>query len=147
MAITRWIHSIIIVPFGIGRLCLCCTVLDCKPGDVDDDSNSNNLQRIEALGVDLQQGDIVNSEKPDLYEIGGQVGPKVYASWAVKKGNKAMLDALNDGLAKVKASGEMNALQEKWLKVTFDLPDTPVFHLLKVVDSIAWRLIHVGLEA
>ncbi|MBD2072443.1 transporter substrate-binding domain-containing protein [Phormidium sp. FACHB-592] len=66
------------------------------------------------------------SEKPDLYEIGGQVGPKVYASWAVKKGNKAMLDVLNDGLAKVKASGEMKALQEKWLKVTFDLPDTPV---------------------
>ena len=58
MAITRWIHSIIILPFGIGELCLCCTVLDCKPGDVDDDSNSNNLQRIEALGVDLQQGDI-----------------------------------------------------------------------------------------
>jgi polar amino acid transport system substrate-binding protein len=66
------------------------------------------------------------SEKPDLYEIGGQVGPKVYASWAVKKGNKAMLDVLNDGLAKAKASGEMKALQEKWLKVAFELPDTPV---------------------
>lgn len=64
-------------------------------------------------------------EKPNLYEIGGQVGPKVYASWAVKKGNKAMLDTLNDGLAKAKASGEMKALQEKWLKVAFDLPDTP----------------------
>jgi ABC-type amino acid transport substrate-binding protein len=28
-----------------------------------------------------------------------------------------MLDVLNDGLAKAKASGEMKALQEKWLKV------------------------------
>lgn len=64
-------------------------------------------------------------EKPDLYEIGGQVGPKVYASWAVKKGDQAMLAILNDGLAKAKASGEMKALQEKWLKVAFDLPDTP----------------------
>lgn len=65
-------------------------------------------------------------EKPDLYEIGVQVGPKVYASWAVKKGNKEMLDALNDGLLKAKASGKMKELQEKWLKVSFDLPDQPI---------------------
>jgi len=37
-----------------------------------------------------------------------------------------MLDALNDGLAKAKASGEMKKLQEKWLKVSFaDLPAQP----------------------
>lgn len=67
------------------------------------------------------------SEKPDLYRIGGQVGPKTYAAWAVKKGNKAMLALLNEGLAKAKASGEMTRLQEKWLKVTFnDLPDEAV---------------------
>ncbi len=67
------------------------------------------------------------SEKPDLYEIGEQIGPKVYAAWAVKKGNKETLDALNDGLARVKASGEMKKLQEKWLKISFgDLPNKPV---------------------
>lgn len=66
------------------------------------------------------------NEKPDLYAIGGQVGPKVYAAWAVKKGNKTMLDALNDGLNKAKTSGKMKELQEKWLKVSFgDLPDQP----------------------
>lgn len=64
------------------------------------------------------------NEKPDLYQIGTQIGPKVYAAWAVKKGNQAMLDVLNDGLAKAKASGTMKQLQEKWLKVSFsDLPD------------------------
>lgn len=65
-------------------------------------------------------------EKPDLYEIGGQVGPKVYAAWAVKKGNKALLNVLNDGLATAKANGQLKALQEKWLKVAFDLPDQPI---------------------
>jgi polar amino acid transport system substrate-binding protein len=64
------------------------------------------------------------NEKPDLYQLGSQVGPKIYAAWAVKKGNQALLDTLNDGLAKAKASGTMKQLQEKWLKVSFsDLPD------------------------
>jgi polar amino acid transport system substrate-binding protein len=64
------------------------------------------------------------NEKPDLYQIGSQIGPKVYAAWAVKKGNQAMLDVLNDGLAKAKADGTMKQLQEKWLKVSFsDLPN------------------------
>jgi len=67
------------------------------------------------------------SEKPDLFEIGGQVGPETYASWAVKDGNKQVLDCLNAGLTKVKASGEMKKLQEKLLKISFDdLPDQPL---------------------
>lgn len=65
------------------------------------------------------------NEKPELYEIQTQVGPKIYAAWAVKKGNKEVLDVLNDGLAQAKNSGEMKKLQEKWLKISFtDMPNT-----------------------
>ena len=51
MAITGWIHSAIIVPLGMGRLYLCCTILDCKPGDVNDSGNSNGVQRTEAARI------------------------------------------------------------------------------------------------
>jgi polar amino acid transport system substrate-binding protein len=65
------------------------------------------------------------AEKPDLYEIGEQVGPKIYAAWAVKKGNQQILDLFNEGLKAAKESGEMAKLQEKWLKVVFeDMPDS-----------------------
>jgi len=65
-------------------------------------------------------------EKPDLYEIGEQVGPEIFAGWAVKKGNKEMLEFFNTELGKLKKSGEMQKLQQKWLNVTFDnLPNQP----------------------
>ncbi|GAO28843.1 transporter substrate-binding domain-containing protein [Geofilum rubicundum] len=45
------------------------------------------------------------------------VGPPILPSpfrFAVKKGDARLLSLLNDGLDKMKASGELNALQEKW---------------------------------
>lgn len=65
--------------------------------------------------------------KPDVFEIVKEpVGDQLYAAWAVKKGNDTVLKAFNDGLAKAKADGSLKALQEKWLKVSFDLPDKPM---------------------
>jgi polar amino acid transport system substrate-binding protein len=81
-------------------------------------------KRVDAVVNNLVALTRLVNEKPDLYEIKEQVGPKIYAAWAVKKGNKELLDILNDGLAKAKESGEMKKLQQQWLKVTFDdLPD------------------------
>jgi polar amino acid transport system substrate-binding protein len=77
-------------------------------------------KRIDAVINNLVALKRLVNEKPNLYEIKEQVGPKIYASWAVKKGNKELLNLLNDGLAKAKASGEMKKLQEKWLQVSFD---------------------------
>ncbi|MBE9178948.1 transporter substrate-binding domain-containing protein [Oculatella sp. LEGE 06141] len=65
--------------------------------------------------------------KPDLYELGEQVGPTLYAALGVNKNNKPLLDFFNTQLAKYKASGEIQALQSKWLNVSFDnLPDEPL---------------------
>lgn len=65
--------------------------------------------------------------KPDGFEIVKEpVGDQLYAAWAVKKGNDTVLKAFNDGLAKAKADGSLKALQEKWLKVSFNLPDKPM---------------------
>ena len=64
--------------------------------------------------------------KPDVFEIIEEpVGGKLYAAWAVKEGKKDILKVLNDGLAQAKADGSLKQLQEKWLGVTFDLPDEP----------------------
>jgi polar amino acid transport system substrate-binding protein len=64
-------------------------------------------------------------EKPDLYEVGDQVGPAIYAGWAVSKSNKKLLEFLNTQMADLRASGKVKELQQKWLGVTFDLPDQP----------------------
>lgn len=64
--------------------------------------------------------------KPDVFEIINQpVGDKVYAAWAVKKGRDDILQVFNEGLAKAKADGTLQQLQEKWLGVSFDLPNEP----------------------
>ena len=64
--------------------------------------------------------------KPDVFEILQEpVGGKLYAAWAVKEGKEDILQFLNDGLAQAKADGSLKQLQEKWLEVTFDLPDEP----------------------
>ncbi|WP_319421815.1 transporter substrate-binding domain-containing protein [Pleurocapsa sp. FMAR1] len=64
--------------------------------------------------------------KPEVFEILEKpVGGKLYAAWAVKEGKKDILQFLNDGLAKAKTDGSLKQLQEKWLEVTFDLPNEP----------------------
>lgn len=64
-------------------------------------------------------------QKPDVYQVGGQVGPTIYAGWAVNQSNPKLLEFLNTQFAELKSSGKMKALQEKWLGVSFDLPDRP----------------------
>jgi len=67
----------------------------------------------------------VMEERPGVFEIGQPVveSPS-YVGWPVKKGNKEMLDYLNDFLRKVKANGKLEALQKKWLKTSFkNLPE------------------------
>lgn len=68
----------------------------------------------------------VSDEKPNVFEILEEpVGGRLYASWAVGEGKEDILQFLNEGLAQAKADGSLKQLQEKWLGVTFDLPDEP----------------------
>ena len=64
-------------------------------------------------------------EKPDVFELGEQVGDKLYAGWVVKKGNQSVWEPLNAALLKLKESGKMAELQQEWLNVSFDLPTEP----------------------
>lgn len=54
-------------------------------------------------------------ERPGVFAIGEAIGEPGYKAWAVKKGNEAVLKVVNDALLKVRESGEMYRLQEKWL--------------------------------
>ena len=65
--------------------------------------------------------------KPDVFELGSQVGPTIYAGWTVNKNNTKLLEFLNSRIAELKANGKMKELQEKWLNISFDnLPDEPL---------------------
>jgi polar amino acid transport system substrate-binding protein len=67
----------------------------------------------------------VMAERPGVFEIGeAVVETPSYVGWPVKKGNKEMLDYLNNFLRKVRANGKLEELQNKWLKTSFkNLPE------------------------
>lgn len=68
----------------------------------------------------------LTKEQPKRFRMGEAVGAPTYAAWAVAKGNASLLTYLDAFMAKVRESGELYALQEKWLGRTFkDMPDTP----------------------
>lgn len=65
----------------------------------------------------------LTKDQPKRFRMGEAVGAPTYAAWAVAKGNDSLLAYLDAFLAKVRASGELYALQEKWLGRAFkDMP-------------------------
>ena len=84
-----------------------------------------------ALGrVDYVINTIINlrslaADKPDVFAVGQPVSGRTVPGWAVAKGNTELLALINEFLAEQKQSGNLGALQEKWLGQSFpDLPDT-----------------------
>jgi len=76
--------------------------------------------RIDAVvNTDLTLRALVK-ERGDVFELGQPIGKTGYKGWAVKKGNDGVLKAVNDALLKIRESGEMYRLQEKWLGVRFE---------------------------
>jgi len=67
----------------------------------------------------------VMAERPGVFEMGQPVvETPSYVGWPVKKGNKEMLDYLNNFLRTVRANGKLEELQKKWLKTSFkNLPE------------------------
>lgn len=83
-------------------------------------------RRVDAVLNNLVALTQVIQAKPNVFEVVEEpVGDQVYAAWAVRKGREDILQVFNDGLAKAKADGTLKQLQEKWLGVSFDLPDEP----------------------
>jgi polar amino acid transport system substrate-binding protein len=66
-------------------------------------------------------------ERPDVFEVGGAISDRSYHAWAVKKGNKELLDFVNAFLMEQRRNGTMGKLQLKWLGAEFpDLPTNPL---------------------
>lgn len=95
-------------------------------------SFADAYQDLDSQQVDVVVNNIVSlsilvNEKPGIFELGEPVVPRSYAAWAVKKGNRALLDYLNQFLSQVRDSGELKQLHQKWLKASFDqLPQEPL---------------------
>lgn len=65
----------------------------------------------------------IMKERPGQFELAGELGATDYIAWGARKDDTALTDALNAELRKLKASGEMKALQEQFLGIAFDLPE------------------------
>src|SRR3954452_13783623 len=64
-------------------------------------------------------------EKPAVFELGQAVSGRTVPAWAVAKGNTQLLALIDDFLKEQKKSGNLSALQQKWLGQSFpDLPDS-----------------------
>jgi polar amino acid transport system substrate-binding protein len=74
------------------------------------------------INTDINLATIVK-EKPDVFAVGEAVAAPSYAAWPVKKGNDALLALINQFLTQERASGELVALQKKWLGK--EMPDMP----------------------
>lgn len=79
--------------------------------------------RIDVALYSRTMANLLIKEEPGTYEIVDSFGDKLYASWAVRKEDKELLEFLNAEILKLKKSGKLAELQEKWIGETFDLPD------------------------
>jgi polar amino acid transport system substrate-binding protein len=84
-------------------------------------------QRLDAVLHNIVSLSVLVNDKPGLFELGKRVSRRSYAAWAVKKGDKELLDGLNEFLTNTRASGTLQKLQQKWFKISFDhLPTQPL---------------------
>jgi polar amino acid transport system substrate-binding protein len=65
----------------------------------------------------------VIKDAPGKYAIVQGVGAEKWAGIATQKDNAELVSYLNDQLRKMKGSGEIYSLQEKWFGVKMTLPD------------------------
>ena len=112
-----------------------------KPGEVIQYGNFTEAyqglveQQVDAVLNNIVSLSVLVNEKPSFYELGARIIPKDYAAWAVQRGNQELLDFLNQFLTTVRETGELQQLQEKWLKITFDnLPTVPLLPGERPVD-------------
>ncbi len=71
------------------------------------------LGRLDAVVVDLPVAQAYLKNVPGLRISSPPISEEQYGI-VVKKGNKELLDKINDGLAKIRASGEFDAIMKKW---------------------------------
>ncbi len=74
-----------------------------------------SLGRIDAVVVDLPVAEAYVKKMPGIYISSDKMSEEQYGI-AVKKGNKALLDKINEGLKKIRESGEYDAITAKWFQ-------------------------------
>jgi len=63
-------------------------------------------------------------KQPDAYEIVGTIGKPFYIGWVTRPDDKALRDALSAEIRKLRDSGELAKLQEKWFGFKMNIPDS-----------------------
>ena len=61
--------------------------------------------------------------EPDVFTIVAPLTKEFYLSWALRKEDEDLLKVLNEEILKLKKSGKLAELQQKWFGTTWDLPD------------------------
>lgn len=80
--------------------------------------------RTDAIVIDDYLAKLLMKKEPDTYKIAFAYGDRAYISWATRKEDKELLEFINAEILKLKKSGKLAELQEKWFGNTFDLPDS-----------------------
>jgi len=63
-------------------------------------------------------------KQPDLFELVGTVGEPFFIGWAVRSEDKALRDAINDEIRRLRDNGTLATLQKKWFGFEMPIPDT-----------------------
>ena len=76
----------------------------------------------------LIQNDLVEQQamqkQPDTFEIVGAVGEPFYVGWAARGDDTKLRDEISGEIRKLRDSGELAPLQEKWFGHKMEIPDS-----------------------
>jgi polar amino acid transport system substrate-binding protein len=61
---------------------------------------------------------------PDKFELVGNFGEPLYYGWATRPDDTSLRDAINIELRRLRDSGEVERLQQKWFGLTMIIPDS-----------------------
>lgn len=84
------------------------------------DLSNKNLDIVTTSKVHFAE---LEQKLPGKYKIVFDLPPNLFMAVATRKQDKDLSDAINAFIEQIKASGELAALQEKWIGYKMDLPD------------------------
>lgn len=79
--------------------------------------------RVDAVAQAMPVALVTIKAEPDVYEMLSTIGDKRYVTWATRKEDQDLLNFLNEEIEKLKKSGKLAELQQKWFGTTWDLPE------------------------
>jgi len=81
--------------------------------------------RIDAVANSLPNLLFLAKERPEMFEVLSEpIGPRIYYGWAGRKDedSASLVKFINDGIARLNESGELNKMQEKWFGFAMEVP-------------------------